>query len=294
MPSVRAHGMTSLPTLFVSHGAPNMVLESGPTGEFLRSLPRTFSRPRAIVCVSAHFDTPVPTVTAGDRPPTIHDFFGFPEELYRLRYAAPGDPALARRIVSALGHVGLDARLDPERGLDHGAWAPLWLMYPAADIPVVQLSLQCALGARHHLRVGRALAALREEGVLILGSGGATHNLRAFQGQHIDSPVADYAAAFDRWLHDAVVGGDTEALLDWKRAPQAAINHPSPEHLLPLFVPLGAAGAQAKGRALHRKIAYGMLSMAAFGWGNDGARAPGGGLSAPGDDSSASVEGSSR
>ena len=262
--------MTALPTLFVSHGAPSMVLEAGPTSGFLRSLARTFARPRAIVCISAHFDTRVPTVTASARPQTVHDFFGFPEELYRLRYRAPGEPALARRIAAALGHAGLDSRLDAERGLDHGAWAPLSLMYPAADIPVVQLSLQSALGARHHLRVGQALAALRDEGVLILGSGGATHNLRAFRGQVVDSPVTEYAAAFDRWLHDAVVGGHTAALLDWERAPQAAINHPSAEHLLPIFVPLGAAGADAKGRALHRQFTYGMLSMAAFIWGDDG------------------------
>lgn len=256
------------PAVFLSHGAPHMVLEPRTTGAFLTRLAQQLRRPRAIVCVSAHWDTDRPAVTGSARPETIHDFYGFPDALYRLRYAAPGEPALARDIVEVLTQAGLAARLDHHRGLDHGCWVPLMLMYPAADIPVVQLSVQSALGAKHHLVLGGALAPLRERGVLIVGSGGATHNLGAFRGQPIDSPVADWAAEFDAWLHDVVSRGDRRALTRWlEQAPHAAQNHPTVEHFMPLFVAMGAAPEAARGYVLHRGFSYGMLSMAAYGWG---------------------------
>jgi 4,5-DOPA dioxygenase extradiol len=273
------------PPLFVSHGAPTLPFDPGPTAGFLRDLGLRLGRPRAIVCISAHWETAAPRVTLAARPETIHDFYGFPDRLYDLRYPAPGEPGLASRIVDLVRGAGLVADGDPERGLDHGAWVPLMLMYPAADVPVVQLSVQPALDARHHLAIGRALAPLGGEGVMILGSGGATHNLREFGLHPIDAPPAAYARAFDDWLCGAIEDGRVDDLAEWEgRAPEARRNHPTVEHFLPLFAPLGAATAappvagaatavaaaapaSPNGRRLQSAFTWGVLSMAAFGWG---------------------------
>jgi 4,5-DOPA dioxygenase extradiol len=252
--------------VFVSHGAPTLVVDPVPAHDFLRGLSAALGKARAVLCVSAHWEAKRPTVTGSAAPGTIHDFGGFPDALYAIRYPAPGDPALARRVATLLAGAGLDAAIDAERGLDHGAWVPLSLMAPAADRPVVQLSVQSRLGPAHHLALGTALRPLRDEGILILGSGGATHDLRAIRDRSTDAPPPEETRAFDDWLAAAVVGGDAEALLDYeRRAPAARRNHPTPEHFLPLFVPLGAAGSP-RGRVLHRSFTYGVLSMAAFAW----------------------------
>lgn len=257
---------TAFPAVFVSHGAPTMFIEPGPTHEFLAGLGAQLGRPAAVVCVSAHWETGEPTVSAAARPATIHDFHGFPEELDRVTYPAAGDPKLAGRVVELLRGAGLPARSDPARGLDHGAWVPLGLMYPGADVPVVELSVQTRLGAPHHLEVGRALAPLRAAGVLVLGSGGATHNLREFFAGPADARVPPYVAAFEQWLCEGVVAGAQEALADYLAGgPEARRNHPTQEHVLPLFVPLGAA-ANPRGRVLHRAFDHGVLSLAAFSW----------------------------
>ncbi|MBZ5536361.1 MAG: dioxygenase [Acidobacteriia bacterium] len=257
---------TPLPTLFVSHGAPTLLIDPGPTRDFLKELGETLGRPRGILCVSAHWEASTPTVTLGPNPKTIHDFFGFPPELYEVSYPAPGDRQLAQGIIEMLKADGFAGKEDSERGLDHGAWVPLKLMFPEADVPVVQLSVQSGLGADHHLRMGKALQPLRKAGVLILGSGGATHNLREFQGQAIDVPPPDYVKDFETWLCQAVTEGREDALINYQiNGPSARRNHPTPEHFLPLFVPLGAAGG-AQGRLLHRAFTYGILSMAAFAW----------------------------
>lgn len=254
------------PAIFVSHGAPTMYLEPTPTHEFLVALGKALDRPRAILCISAHWEAANPTTSASPHPDTIHDFGGFPDELYRVRYAAPGDPALAERVAQLLGSAMLLAGTNVTRGLDHGAWVPLALMYPQADVPIVQLSVQTRLGATHHLMLGRALRPLREEGVMILGSGGATHNLYEVDAE-IDAPPADYALAFDAWLTQAVTEGREEALVNYlNEGPSAHRNHPTAEHLLPLFVPLGTASAGARGRVLHKAFHYGTLSMAALAW----------------------------
>ena len=259
--------MARLPGVFVSHGAPSLLLDDTPTRSFLAGLGASIGRPRGIVCVSAHWEASRPTVTASASPATLCDFYGFPAALYAMRYPAPGDPALARRVASLLAAAGLDAEEDPSRGFDHGAWVPLTLMYPGADVPVVQLSVQSALGAAHHLEMGRALAPLRDEGVLVLGSGGATHDLRGFFGHALDDAPEDYAREFDGWLRDAVVRGDDAALAAWaERAPHARRNHPTAEHFLPLLVPAGSAGRGARGRVLHAAFEFGVLSMAAFAW----------------------------
>lgn len=255
-----------MPTLFVSHGAPTLAIERGRTPDFLRELSHMLPRPRAILCISAHWETDTPLLTGNTSPPTIHDFTGFPQELYALQYPAPGDPALALRAQTLLDAAGLPATLHPQRGLDHGAWVPLMLAYPQADIPVIQLSVQPQRDPAHHFVVGRALRPLRNEGVLILGTGGATHNLREFRGQAINTAPPEHVLAFDAWLTAAITRGDVAELLDYPtHAPHALRNHPTPEHFLPLLVALGAANSPA-GRALHENFNYGILSMAAYQW----------------------------
>lgn len=255
---------TRLPALFISHGAPTVIIDDCSTRDFLQQLGGTIGRPKGIVCVSAHWTTAEPCVTMHPSPPTIHDFGGFPDELYDLTYPAPGNPLLAKRVQTLLRAQGITADKDTSRGYDHGAWAPLMLMYPEADIPVIQLSVQPHLGPEHHLAMGRALQPLRDEGVLILASGSATHNLRDFFGRKLDEEPLPYAHEFAEWLKDAVVNGDTGALLDYlHQEPQALRNHPTPEHFLPLFVTLGTGGA---GRVIHDAYTYGFLSMASFIW----------------------------
>jgi 4,5-DOPA dioxygenase extradiol len=251
-----------LPSLFVSHGAPTLPLETAdPTHVFLRRLGTSIGRPQAILMVSAHWDTPVATVTTAAQPATIHDFYGFPPELYALRYAAPGAPALAHDVMGLLQAAGISARSDAERGLDHGAWVPLTLMYPAADIPVVQLSLQTPAGATHHLRIGEALRPLRERGVLLIGSGGATHNLREFFRPSAGGDFS-YAAEFTDWLAKTLEDRDLDSLVHYRGlAPSAVRAHPSEEHLLPLFAAVGAGGTSAM--RLHKSMT-GSLAMDAY------------------------------
>lgn len=252
------------PAIFVSHGAPTLIGEDVPARDFLAGLGRGLPRPKAILVVSAHWETPAPCVTTASRPETIHDFHGFPEDLYRLQYPAPGAPETALRAVELLRAAGFAAAADPERGLDHGAWVPLRLAYPEADIPVTQLSIQPAEGPLHHVALGRALAPLRAENVLVLASGGATHNLRELAW---NSPAAppDWARAFDDWLAATLAAGDEAGLIDYRaRAPHAVRAHPRDEHFLPLLVAFGAGGAGARGTRLHAGFTHGSLSMAAF------------------------------
>jgi 4,5-DOPA dioxygenase extradiol len=256
---------TEFPAIFVSHGSPAMVIEDCPTRDFLQQLGSEIGRPKAILCVSAHWTTDQPMVTMHPQPPTVHDFYGFADELFTLQYPASGDPELAQRVISLLAGQEIASARDMSRGFDHGAWSPLMLMYPAADIPVVQLSVQPRLNPAHHLAMGKALQSLRSEGILILASGAATHNLRDFFGRPLESAPLPYAEKFAEWLKDAVVNGHTVELLDYlNRAPEALRNHPTPEHFLPLFVALGAGGN--KGELLHDSFTYGALSMAAFSW----------------------------
>ncbi|MGD8368026.1 MAG: class III extradiol ring-cleavage dioxygenase [Desulfobacterales bacterium] len=257
-----------MPVLFVSHGMPTMVETPVPTRRFLQQLGEQIPRPVSILCISAHFEAWLPMVTGAGSPETIHDFYGFPAFMYEKQYPAPGDPALARAVTQRLADAGIEARLDENRGLDHGAWVPLMLMYPEAAIPVVQLSIQTEKGPGHHVELGRALAPLRRQGVLLLASGGATHNLTEMRSHRQDDPPAPYAAAFDAWLEDALCNGKTETLIEYEnRAPEARRNHPYPaEHFLPLFVSLGAAGRHASAKRLHSAFLYGVLSMAAYAW----------------------------
>jgi len=250
------------PALFLSHGAPTLPLDrQHPTHAFLKKLGTELPVPRAILMVSAHWDTRVPTLTTSLHPETIHDFYGFPEELYAMRYPAPGSAELVQETAGLLQASGLPVQADPSRGLDHGAWVPLLLMYPQAGIPVMQLSLQTVAGAEHHLKLGRALAPLRDKGVLIIGSGGATHNLREF---FRPAPGQDgsYAVEFSDWLKGVLERGDTQSLVDYRRlAPQAVRAHPTEEHFFPVLV---AAGTGGKAERIHSAMTGSSLSMDAY------------------------------
>lgn len=251
------------PSLFVSHGAPSLILEGGPACDFLSGLGAQLGKPRAVLCISAHWETESPQVSAAARPATIHDFYGFPRALYAMRYPAPGAPDLARRTKALLDGTGLDCAVDSTRGLDHGAWVPMKLIFPEADIPVLQLSIQQKRGPAHHLELGRALAPLRREGVLILASGGAIHNLGELGSGQDPEP---WAAQFGQWLDRAVAAGDTDALVRYREAaPSGARAHPRDEHFLPLFVALGAASKPA-GTGLFSGFSHGNLGMQAYVW----------------------------
>jgi 4,5-DOPA dioxygenase extradiol len=256
--------MTST-SLFVSHGAPTMALEPGSAGLALAALGRELPRPRAILVLSAHWDTPVPTVSAASRPDTIHDFHGFPAELYRIVYPASGAPELAQRTTGLLSAAGIPVAVDPGRGLDHGAWVPLRLMYPEADVPVTQLSIQTGSGPAHHLRIGAALAPLLDEGVLVIGSGSMTHNLREVQFSVPEGPATPYVSDFQAWMQATLARGDADALIDYRRlAPGAVRAHPTDEHLLPLFAAYGAAGASPQVRRLGDSVTFRVLAMDAY------------------------------
>jgi 4,5-DOPA dioxygenase extradiol len=254
-----------MPAVFVSHGAPTLPMEATPARKFLGEFGKMLGRPGAILVVSAHWESGEAAVSAAIRPETIHDFFGFPQELYRLAYPAPGAPELAARVSKLLGAKGIATHMDPTRGLDHGAWVPLLLMYPDADIPVTQLTVQPEQGTIHHFELGEALRPLRDEGVLILGSGGATHNLREFGRHRRDAPPPEWVTNFQEWLARTIESGNTQDLLRYReRGPEAARNHPSEEHFLPIFAAAGAGDPGVAGRRIHRSQSYGVLAMDAY------------------------------
>jgi len=251
-----------MPVLFVSHGAPTLPIEPGETGAAWGKLGEQLPRPSAILMISAHWETTVPTVSRVMQPETIHDFYGFPEELYNLQYPAPGAPELAQSVLLALQQVGIPAKLDDSRGLDHGVWVPLSLMYPQADIPVTQLSFQLDKDPAWHIALGSALRPLREQGVLIVGSGSITHNLPALFKHQQGSPVPAWVTEFCDWVAGKIAEGDSDALSTYRTlAPHAVQNHPTDEHLLPLFVALGAAGDMSKSQRLNSVMTYGILAM---------------------------------
>lgn len=257
-----------LPALFLSHGSPMLAIQDSPAGRFLDGLGDALPRPRAIVVASAHFATRAPAVGADPQPRTVHDFGRFADELFRIQYPAPGDPGLAARMVDLLDAAGLPAQALPSHGFDHGVWVPLRRMYPQADIPVVPLAVMPDGDAAGHFALGRALATLRDEGVLVIGSGGFVHNLGEVDWQGRDGTLVPWAEAFAGWMREALTAGDTAALLDWQhRAPHARRAHPTVEHLMPLFVALGAVGDDAIVRPLHRSHELGSLALDAFAFG---------------------------
>ncbi len=257
--------MKRLPTLFVSHGSPMHALDAGGAGPAWEALAASLPRPRRILIVSAHWETQLPLLTGNERLETIHDFNNFPANLYAIRYDAKGSPDLAARAVALLQEAGFTAAVNACRGIDHGAWVPLRWMYPERNVPVVQLSIQPDFGATHHLQLGEALAPLADEGVLVIGSGHVTHNLKDWITHRDVAQPAEYAVQFSEWLNDRLIGGEREDLLAWRdRAPAAARAHPTEEHFMPLFVALGAAGHSWTATRVYSAIDAGVLSMDAY------------------------------
>jgi 4,5-DOPA dioxygenase extradiol len=257
--------VTELPVIFLSHGPPLMWVTPCPARRFMKRLGGKFPKPRAILCVSAHWESTDPIVTLGDRPDILLDFGGS-IALQQLSCELAGAPWLADSIIDVLSNQGFQVQ-GMHRGFDHGTWIPLSLMYPQADIPVVQLSIQTEADATHHFHLGKALSPLRKSGVLILASGGAVHNIDEAGEYAIDADPPEYASQFDRWLEKQIVTDQTAMLLDFRQqAPQPQRCHPYPhEHLLPLFAALGAANG-AYARRLHDSFLFGTLSMAAYAW----------------------------
>jgi 4,5-DOPA dioxygenase extradiol len=253
-----------LPPIFISHGAPTLPLENIPAREFLKELGSHYQNIKAILCISAHWQTVTPTVNSLEEPDTIHDFYGFPEELYKIKYPARGDPELAEQVAGLIKDKGLSCDINHERGLDHGTWVPMMLMFPHANIPVVQLSIQNNLNPTQHLKIGRAIEELRKDEVLIMGSGGAVHPL-GFAGFRFGGETDQWATDFDDWLTDAVTRGDERLLTNYRQlAPYPERAHPYPDHYMPLLTAFGAAGVGAKGHLIHHSWYAGDLGMAAY------------------------------
>ena len=266
-----------MPTLFVSHGSPMHAIDAGRAGDVWTELGRTLPRPLAVLIASAHWETELPVLSTSRQPETIHDFGGFPPELYQIRYPAPGAPDVAERAIELLQANGLSVTANASRGLDHGAWVPLRRMFPKADVPVAQVSIQPSLDAAHHLRLGTAVAPLASAGVLVIGSGHITHNLRDWMGKVrvrnsravADGAADDYVTEFREWMADTLRDDDRTRLVRWRElAPHAARAHPTPEHLMPLFVAFGAArGADDQAPHVERLDAgvdSGVLAMDAY------------------------------
>jgi len=263
--------MPRLPTYFISHGGgpwPWMKAQMGGAYDLLEaSLARMPTElgttPHAVLMVSAHWEEPRFTVQTHPHPPMLYDYGGFPDFTYRIPYAAPGAPGVAARVRELLAAAGIESSADPARGFDHGMFAPMAVIYPQADVPVLQLSLKRGLAPDEHLALGRALAPLRDEGVLIIGSGLSYHNLRAF-GPGARAP----SAAFDGWLDATLAIADaparSAALADWEHAPAARLAHPREEHLLPLMVALGAAEHESATRVYHESEFFGGITVSSY------------------------------
>lgn len=252
-----------MPSFFFAHGAPSLVLEEHAYTDLLKQFAAKLPQPKAIVIFSAHWEEQVQTVSSVDRYSTIYDFGGFQDELYRMTYPAPGDRPLSEQIQSLFANHGITSRLDEERGLDHGAWAVLKLIYPDADIPVVALSVNRDLTNAQQYEIGKALSELREQDVLIIGSGGTVHNLRSinWRAQGVD----EWAGAFDQWLQSKLAAWDTEALFQYEElAPYARMAVPTSEHFVPLLIAMGSGDANRQAQLLHRSYQYGNLSLSCW------------------------------
>ncbi len=256
------------PALFISHGSPMMAVEKSKTSLFLQQLGRKIPRPKAIIVFSAHFDNPQDIVISSARSPkTIHDFYGFPDALYALHYHAPGSPELAEQVAQLFKQQGITPILDSEQGWDHGVWIPLRLIYPQADIPIVTISINSRLGATANYRYGQIVSELREQGVLIIGSGGISHNLREIFNPSQSAESRARVQSFTHWVKNKLLSGDIKALLNYlNEAPEVLFNHPTQEHFLPLLAALGSSDLSAV-KQIHEDSEYGMLALDAYQFG---------------------------
>jgi len=264
-----------LPTYFISHGggpwpwmADQMATTYGPLAASLRAMPGQLGvTPKAVLVISGHWEEPEFTVMASPQPPMVYDYYGFPPHTYQIQYPAPGAPELAERVRQLIQGVGFAARLDTQRGFDHGTFTPLAVIYPNADVPVLELSMHVGYDPQQHIALGRALAPLRDEGVLILGSGLSYHNLRQF------GPAARVpSAAFDQWLQQTLVTSSPQEriqrLQDWATAPAARAAHPQEDHLLPLMVAVGAAADERARCVYHQDDFFGGITVSSFMFGD--------------------------
>ncbi len=250
--------------LFVPHGSPTFALQPGAAGAAMSTLAARLDTPRAVIVLSPHWETLIPTVGIATKLDTVHDFGGFDSRLYEIQYPATGCPEAAKLVVAALAAAGLTAETDAERGLDHGAWIPLRQMFPDADLPIVPISMQYEGGPHHAYRVGQALAPLAEQGFLVVASGNVTHNLSDFQRLRMSEQAytPDYVQQFADWINTCMVAHDIDSLLNYRNLqPTGALAHPRDEHLLPLFTALGAAGRGARAEAFYRGINDQVISM---------------------------------
>jgi len=237
-------------------------LHPGAAGAAMSQIAATLDAPRAIVVLSPHWDTALPTVGTATQLQTIHDFGGFDPRLYEMQYPATGCPEVAAQVLAALQSAGLTVSQDAQHGLDHGAWIPLRQMFPDADIPVVPLSMQSHQGPEHAYRVGQALASLATQNILILASGNITHNLRDFMQVSMQGgPAPSYVQNFADWIHTHMVARDVPSLLAYRQQIAGQRAHPTDEHLLPLFTALGAAGSGAQPEAFFRGISDHVIAM---------------------------------
>ncbi len=257
-----------LPALFVSHGSPDIALRKTAWADALRRFAGSLPAVSAVAVISAHWEAPVPArVTTSPAPETIHDFSGFAPALYGVRYPCPGAPEVAARIGALLGAAGIGSKGDGERGLDHGAWVPLRVLFPKADLPAVAISLPRPRTPASLVALGRALSPLREEGVLLVGSGGLVHNLGLLEWEERDAPPATWAVEFETWVRNRLPAHDEKDLLGYRaRAPHGPRAHPTTEHFDPLFAILGAAGGDPV-RSVHEGFEYGTLSMGCVSFG---------------------------
>ena len=260
-----------LPTYFISHGggpwpwmADQLAGAYGALAASLQAMPGQLGvTPKAVLVISGHWEEPEFTVMASPQPPMVYDYYGFPPHTYQIQYPAPGAPELAEQVRELIQGAGFAARLDTQRGFDHGTFTPLAVIYPNADVPVLELSMRVGYDPQEHMALGRALAPLRDEGVLILGSGLSYHNLRQF-GPAARAP----SAAFDQWLQQTLVASSPQAriqgLLDWSAAPGARAAHPREDHLLPLMVAVGAAADEPGRCVYHQDDFFGGISVSSF------------------------------
>jgi 4,5-DOPA dioxygenase extradiol len=249
--------------LFVPHGSPTFALNPGAAGAAMSAITQKLPPARAIVVVSPHWDTPIPTVSMATQLETIHDFYGFPEELYQLQYPATGCPEVAQEVVLALQSAGFEVAQDNAHGLDHGAWQPLRQMFPDADVPIVPLSMQMRGGPAHAYRIGQALSTLTDKNIWVIASGNITHNLRDWHMvASTNKQTPGYVQGFADWVEEKLKAHDAQALIHYRQhSAQGRQAHPSEDHLLPLFVALGAAGDNAQAQAFFRGVSDYVIAM---------------------------------
>ena len=252
-----------MPSLFIAHGAPSLALEENVYTEFLQKLGQELPKPKAIVLFSAHWESTTQLVSSVANYETIYDFGGFQPELYQIKYPAQGQAETTAEVERLFAEAGIPVQTDDVRGLDHGAWVVLRLLYPDADIPVIALSVNRYLTGEQQYQVGQALASLREQDILVIGSGGTVHNLRRLNWE--SNGVDPWASEFDNWLHDKLVSWDTESLFSYDTlAPSAQAAVPTPEHFVPLLLAMGAGDQNKRASLLFKAYQYGNLSLSCW------------------------------